>query len=90
MPATEPGPIVVDASAFAPDCATIDLLATLQLAARRLGRTVLLREPSRDLQRLILFAGLEQVLRAEPRREAEQREQPLGAEEERQLLDPPV
>ena len=49
MPATEPGPIVVDASAFAPDGGTIDLLASLQLAARRLGRRVLVREPSADL-----------------------------------------
>ena len=90
MPAMEPGPIVVDASAFAPDGGTIDLLATLQLAARRLGRRVLIREPSADLRNLIAFAGLDEALRVEPRRQAEQREQPLGAEEERQLPDPPV
>jgi anti-anti-sigma regulatory factor len=90
MPAAEPGPVVVDASAFAPDGATIDLLATLQLAAHRLGGQILLRDPSRDLQRLIAFAGLDEVLRVEPRREPEKREQPLCVEEEGQLLDPPI
>jgi hypothetical protein len=90
MAVMPPGPVVVDASRLAPDGATIDLLATLQLASRRLGRHVLVRNPSRDLRNLIAFAGLEQVLRVETRREPKQREQPLGAEEERQLPDPPV
>ncbi len=89
MPAL-PGLIVVDTSALAADAVSVDLLARLQLAAGRLGGQVLLRRPSADLERLIAFAGLDQVLCVEPRREPEQREQPLGAEEERQLLDPPV
>jgi anti-anti-sigma regulatory factor len=80
----------VDASVFAPNATTIDLLARLQLAAQRLGRHILLRGPSDDLRQLIGFAGLDEVLRVEPGREPEQREQPLGAEEERQLLDPPA
>jgi anti-anti-sigma regulatory factor len=80
---------VVDAAVLAADAATLDVLARIQLAAGRLGLYVLLRRPSPDLQRLIAFAGLEQVLRVEPPRQAEEREQPLGAEEERQLLDPP-
>jgi anti-anti-sigma regulatory factor len=86
MPAKRP-PIVVDASALASDAVTIDLLARFQLAARRLGRRVLLRGPSTELVRLITFAGLDEVLVVEPRRKPEQREQPLGAEEERQLGD---
>jgi hypothetical protein len=90
MPATQPGPIVVDASMLAPDAVSIDLLGRLQLAARRLGGGVLLRDPSADLERLIAFAGLDEVLRVEPRRETEEREQALGAEEERQLADPPA
>jgi hypothetical protein len=90
MGAMEPGPLVVDARTLTPDGATIDRLARLQLAARRLGRRVLLRDPSADLRNLIGFAGLEDVLRVEPRREAEEREEPLGAEEERQLPDPPA
>jgi hypothetical protein len=90
MVANERAPIVLDASAFAPDGGTIDLLATLQLAARRLGRNIFLREPSADLRNLIAVSGLDEVLRVEPRRKPEQREQPLGAEEEGQLLDPPA
>jgi hypothetical protein len=74
MRAMEPGAVVVDASTLAPDGATIDRLARLQLAARRLGRRVLLREPSADLRDLIAFAGLAEVLRVEPSREPEQRE----------------
>jgi anti-anti-sigma regulatory factor len=90
MPATQPGPIVVDASALAADAAAIDLLARLQLAARRLGRRVLLRHASADLERLIGFVGLDGVLRVEPGRQAEEREEALGTEEERQLPDLPV
>ena len=90
MPLVESGPVVVDARVFAPDGATIHLLARLQLAAQRLGRRVLLREPSEELRQLIAFAGLDEVLRVEPGREPEQREQPFRAEKERQLLDPPA
>ena len=90
MAEPDPAGIVVDAAVLAADGAALDLLARRQLAARRMGRHVLLREPSPALRRLIAFAGLEQVLRVEPRRQAEQREEPLGVEEEGQLLDPPV
>jgi len=88
MPAPRPGPIVVDASLLAPTGATIDRLARRQLAARRAGRHVLLRNPSPALWRLIGFVGLDEVLRVEPRGQAEQRKQLPGAEEERQLVDP--
>jgi hypothetical protein len=90
MPANRPAAIVVDASGLAPEAASIDLLARLRLAAGRLGRHLLVRGASADLERLISFAGLAGVLRLEARREAEQREEPLGAEEERQLPDQPV
>ncbi len=90
MAEPDPARIVVEAAVLAADGATLDLLARRQLAARRIGRHVLLRDPSPALRRLIAFAGLEQVLRVEPRRQAEQREEPLGIEEEGQLLDPPV
>ena len=45
-----------------------------------------LAEP--ELRELASFAGLTGVLRLEPRRQAEEREEPLGVEEERQLHDP--
>ena len=57
--------IVCDAGAFPPDVATIDTLARLQLTARRLGLELRLRHASSDLQDLIAFAGLRDVLRVE-------------------------
>ncbi len=84
-----PGLIVLDASLLPPTGATIDLLARQQLAARRRGRLLQLRGTSADLERLIQIAGLGDVLRIEPGRKAEEREEPLGVEEEGQLLDRP-
>ena len=70
--------------------AVVDLLARLHLAARRRGAELRIREASPELRELISLAGLEEVLRVEPRRQAEQREELLGVEEERQLRDPPA
>ncbi len=64
--------------------ATVDSLARLQLAGRRLGFRVRLSAP-RELWELIDLAGLVEVIRKD-----EEREQPLGVEEERELGDPPV
>jgi len=69
------------------DAATLDLLARLQLAARRLGIEVRLLDASSELRELIAFAGLAYVLRVEVEREPEQREEPLGVEEEGELDD---
>jgi len=68
MPAAKRGPIVVDARLLAPTGATIDRLARKQLAARRRGRRIVVCGASADLEQLISFAGLEEVLRVEPRR----------------------
>jgi hypothetical protein len=83
-------PIVFDAAGLAPDAATVDLLARLQLAARRAGVELLLRRPSADLVALLAFAGLADALRVEPGREAEEREERAGLEEERELPDQPA
>jgi len=88
MTGRRPSTIVCDAGALAPDAATIDVLARLQLAARRLGREVRLRNASGELRDLIAFVGLRDVLRVEPGWEPEEREQPLRVEEERELDDP--
>jgi anti-anti-sigma regulatory factor len=93
MAATYPAPIVVDVGALAADALTIDVLAHLQLAAGRLGRRVQLCNASDELQELIAFAGLAEVLGGlglEPGRQAEEREERLGGEEERELGDPAV
>jgi len=89
MAVSVPRPIVCDLSALrGADAETIDLLARLQLAARRHGRTIRFLHASPALHALIVFAGLDAVLRVEPGREAEEREDPAGVEEERQLDDP--
>ena len=72
------------------DLGTVHTLAMLQLAARRSGvrlRLRLTRVP-RELEELIIFVGLAEVLGLEPRGQAEEREQCLGVEEERDLDDP--
>jgi hypothetical protein len=77
-----------DVAGVTADLASVDALARLQLNARRLGRTLRLRNVSRELAGLIELTGLVDVLRLEPRREAEEREERLGVEEERELSDP--
>ena len=82
--------IVCDLGGLAqPDLASIDALARLQLMLRPQGLEVLLRGAPNELIELIALVGLTDVLRVESGREAEQREQGLGVEEERELLDPP-
>jgi anti-anti-sigma regulatory factor len=88
MAAPAPTTVVLDVSAIAPDGMTIDALARLHLTAGQRGQSLTLRFASDELRELIAFVGLEDVLRIEPRRQAEQREQGLRVEEERQLDDP--
>ena len=90
MTAPRPTTIFCDVGALvAPDVGTIGALARLQLDARRLGFELRLRRASDELQELVSFVGLDDVLRIEAGREAEEREQRLGVEEERELHDPP-
>ena len=91
MAASVPRTILCDVSALdGANAETIDLLARLQLAARRQGRTLRFLHASPALKDLIAFVGLGAALRVEPGREAEERENPVGVEEERQLDDPAV
>jgi hypothetical protein len=78
-----------DVRALAPDALTIDALARLQLAARRVGREVSLRGASLELVELLDLCGLTGVLRVEVGGQPEQREQRVGVEEERELDDLP-
>ena len=77
-----------DVSALAPDAVTIDVLAGLQLAARRLGLQLRLHGASAELQELVAFFGLRDALSVEVERQAEEGEQGFGVEEERELDDP--
>ena len=77
-----------DVRAVAPDGAAVDALARLQLNAQRLGLELRLLHVSSELQELIAFAGLDEVLRVEAGWQAEEREQRVGVEEEREFDDP--
>ena len=83
-------PIVCDVSALAPDAGAIDGLARLQLLAKRQGLEVRLTKVPSELRELLGLCGLGEVLSLEVVGQAEQREERLGVEEERQLGDPPV
>jgi hypothetical protein len=72
------------------DLGTVDALARLRLAARRSGLELRLAYVPDELRELITFVGLAGALGLGPRREAEEREERLGVEEERELDDPPA
>lgn len=89
--------VVCDVGGLAdPDAVVVEALARLQLTARRLGGRVELRGPCDRLQELLLLTGLGDLLPVngglplEPGREAEQREQALGVQEEADPGDLPV
>jgi hypothetical protein len=85
----EPGPrpLHCDARLLAADAATIDAVARLQLAARRLGHEVTLHDVSDELGELLGLCGLRGVLRLEVGGQPEEREERVGVEEERELDD---
>ena len=69
------------------DLGIVDALARLQLAARRSGYEVAVTNAPGDLLELIELAGLTEALGVEPLRQAEEREERFGVEEERELPD---
>jgi ABC-type transporter Mla MlaB component len=74
------------------DALAIDLIARLQLTARRLGARVCVRHASRPLRDLLAFTGIAEVcgLRVELEGQPEQREEGLRVEEEGELDDAPA
>jgi hypothetical protein len=64
------------------DLGTVDALARIRLAGKRLGFELRLT-PTEELLELLELCGLVDVLW-----QPEQREEPLGVEEERELGDP--
>ena len=79
--------IVCDVRTLAADAVTVEALARLQLTARRLGRQIRLHRASPELDQLLSFAGLADVVTVSPGlrlggdRQAEEREQPRRVEE---------
>ena len=55
-------PLAVDVSTLPVSAVTVDVLARLQLAARRSGRSIVLRNASAELLDLVAFMGLADVL----------------------------
>jgi ABC-type transporter Mla MlaB component len=82
------GTVVCQVGALDPDAVTIDVLARVQLTARRQGRRIELEGVGVELRELLVFAGLGEVLPlvgasgVEPRGQPEEREQALGVQEE--------
>ncbi len=79
--------LVLDPGALAADMETVDALARLQLAAHRCGARLDVRGPSDELQDLLAFLGLSQLLGRQACGESEQREESFGVEEEGQVDD---
>jgi anti-anti-sigma regulatory factor len=82
--------VIRDVQGLAANATTVEALARAQLAARRHGGRLLLRNVSPELRELIVFAGLEGVLLLEAGREPEEREQTPGVEEGVEPDDLPV
>jgi ABC-type transporter Mla MlaB component len=57
-----PGEACCDVADVEPDAVTVDALARLQLAAKRLGCRVRLANASQELRDVIAFMGLQDVL----------------------------
>jgi hypothetical protein len=57
-----PGPVLCDVHGVEPNATTVDALARLQLAARRLRCQVRLCHASDELLELVAFMGLTEVL----------------------------
>ncbi|MEU0473021.1 STAS domain-containing protein [Streptomyces olivaceus] len=75
---TRAGVVVCDVGGLGPPgLAVVDLLARLELTARRAGGRIRLRDPDPALPALLDLVGL----RFEMERQVEQREPPLGVEE---------
>lgn len=84
---TRAGVVVCDVAGLGPPgLGTVDLLARLQLAARRAGGRIRLRDPDPGLHALLDLVGL----RFEVEGQAEQREPALGVEEEVEPGEPAV
>ena len=84
---TRAGVVVCDVAGLGPPgLGTVDLLARLQLAARRAGGRIRLRDPDPALHALLDLIGL----RFEVEGHAEQREPPLRVEEEVEPGEPAV
>jgi hypothetical protein len=73
--------VVCDVRGLRADIVTVEALARMQLTARRLGRRIELCSGTPELDRLLAFVGLADVLGLGLRRQTEERKQPRRVEE---------
>jgi hypothetical protein len=88
MTAPRQSKIVCDVGALPADGVVVDALARLLLSAQRQGMELRLSHASSELQALLAFVGLADVLRVEVGGQAEEREHRVRVEKERHLDDP--
>lgn len=92
--AASSGDALCEVSSFEISVVSVEALARMQLAARRLGRRLNFRDVSSELEALVELLGLATLLGetdsvlAKPRGEPEQGKQPLSVEEEADAADP--
>ncbi|MGW0758826.1 STAS domain-containing protein [Streptomyces sp. NPDC002814] len=87
LEATETGVVVCDVGGLGPPgLGTVDLLARLELAARRAGGRIRLRDPAPALHALLDLVGLRFDMEGQP----EQREPAFGVQEAVEPGDPAV
>ena len=72
------------------DLATASALARAHLNASRLGTRLRVVNASPELQKLIAFVGLADVLFRRSEGQAEEREEPVGVEERGEADDPAI
>jgi len=88
-PPPEAVPIVCDVGALVhPDVGVVDSLARLHLVAKRLGYRLELLDTPQGLRDMLDLVGVRSVLGVEPRRQAEEREEAPGVEEEGDPAEP--
>jgi len=91
----DPGVVVVEVRAITkPDLATVEALSRLQVSVHGLGCTIRLRNASPELKELLGLCGLTAALplcdelSVIDQGQTEEREEPLGVEEEVEPGDP--
>lgn len=78
----EEEPVVVDLTRLGRGTAeVVDALARLQLSLQRAGCRLWLHNPCDELSGLLRVMGLDDLLRSQPRRQTEQREEPIDVQE---------
>ena len=84
------GTVVLNCAQLDSSVAAVDHIARLRLCMGRGGYRLCLANVSDELGRLIQLAGLAECLGVQVQGQSEERKEPRGVEEERDLADPPA